>query len=341
MTAFISYAQNAEDVLINRCFGHRDYGFYIDVGASHPVKDSPTYASYCRGWSGVNVEPIAERAAELRRLRPRDITIQAVAGASAGEMTLYRTDGIGGLSSCISDAMKALRQAGSAIDQLTVPMLTLDGLCADYGIADVQVLKIDVEGYEESVLAGFSFTVCRPELIIIEAVSPASEAGTVSWIDRLSTVGYAEAYDDAVNLFFIRQESDDLRVHFRKPVSVLDNVCQFNAQGSCLIRPDHPDHRWSVNLAATILRHTARLSDQDTLAILTSDIAASALTATVDLDGINRAFYLVLGRWVTSEEAPALLERAGRDGLPLKSLIFELLNSPEYLDRMGRVAASV
>lgn len=337
---FVSYAQNFEDVFINRCFENREYGFYIDIGASHPVKDSPTYASYCKGWSGVNVEPIAERVAELRRLRPRDITLQAVVGRDDGDAIFYRTDGIGGLSSCVPAAVEALRQAGSAIDCLRVPMLTLDGLCADYGIADVQVLKIDVEGYEKDVLDGFSFTSCRPELIIIEAVSPASNSSTNSWTDRLSAVGYSEVYDDAVNRFFIRKESNDLRVHFRKPVSVLDNVRQFNAQGSCLTRSDHPDHEWSLHFAALIFRHVARLSDQETLAMMTPDIAEVALAANVDLDNINRAFHLILGRWVTPVEAEPLLKRGEQDGLSLKSLIFQLLSSPEYLNRVARVAAS-
>lgn len=340
-TPFTSYAQNLEDVFIGRCFGERHSGFYIDIGASHPVRDSPTYACYCGGWSGVNVEPIAERVAELRRLRPRDVTVQAVAGAVAGEATLYRTDGIGGLSSCVFTAIAALQQSGSAIDQLNVPMITLDGLCAEHGIADVQFLKIDVEGFEQQVLDGFSFTVCRPELVIIEAVSPGSSEDAVPWIDRLLAAEYEEVYDDAVNRFFLRRESDALRVHFRKPVSVLDNVQQFNAQGNCLGRSDHPDHDWAVGFLGTVLRHVASLSDTEMLAMLTSDIVESALAAAVDLDGINRAFHLVLGRWVMPEEAAPLLLRSESDGLSLRSLILELLNSSEYLERVARATASV
>ena len=38
----ISYAQNFEDVLLARAFRNRDRGFYIDVGAWHPVFDSVT-----------------------------------------------------------------------------------------------------------------------------------------------------------------------------------------------------------------------------------------------------------------------------------------------------------
>ena len=55
----VSYAQNGEDVVLDRAFaGIRD-GFYVDAGASHPVMDSVTKHFYDLGWSGVNVEPLS------------------------------------------------------------------------------------------------------------------------------------------------------------------------------------------------------------------------------------------------------------------------------------------
>jgi hypothetical protein len=52
-----SYAQNHEDVLLERCFRNQVEGFYIDVGAWDPVIDSVTQWFYLRGWRGINVEP--------------------------------------------------------------------------------------------------------------------------------------------------------------------------------------------------------------------------------------------------------------------------------------------
>jgi len=340
MKKFISFAQNFEDVFINRCFSDRASGFYIDVGASHPVRDSPTYASYCKGWYGLNIEPIAERVLELRRLRPRDVTLQGVAGAKAGEATLYRTDGIGGLSSCKAEVVAPLRER-SSIDPLTVQVFTLDDVCDEYGLADVQVLKIDVEGYENEVLQGFKFERCRPELLIVEAFSMGASDDSGEWIARLQQSDYLEVYDDALNKFFIRQESFNLRAHFDKPVSVLDEVVQFNAQGSALIRSDHPDHEWAAECLAPVVRHLSRLAHEDALDIMTADIANAALRADVDLDGINRAYRLVLGRWATHEEATEVATRVNATGLELKTLIFELLITPEYVDRIARVAASI
>ena len=70
MERIVSYAQNGEDVVLNRVFRGQTGGFYIDVGANEPVTDSVTMLFYLRGWSGVNVEPalgVYDRLAAHRR----------------------------------------------------------------------------------------------------------------------------------------------------------------------------------------------------------------------------------------------------------------------------------
>lgn len=43
------YSQNAEDVLLARCFEGQGTGFYVDVGAEDPIKGSVTKHFYERG----------------------------------------------------------------------------------------------------------------------------------------------------------------------------------------------------------------------------------------------------------------------------------------------------
>ena len=53
----VSYAQDVEDVMLQRAFP-RDYrGFYIDAGASDPVQFSVTKHFYDRGWAGSTSSP--------------------------------------------------------------------------------------------------------------------------------------------------------------------------------------------------------------------------------------------------------------------------------------------
>ena len=53
----LSYAQRFEDFHLWRCFGDRSDGFYIDIGAGHPVYDNVSFAFYLAGWRGITVEP--------------------------------------------------------------------------------------------------------------------------------------------------------------------------------------------------------------------------------------------------------------------------------------------
>ena len=104
--AIISYAQNHEDVLLQRLFRESPSGFYIDVGACHPVVHSVTKLFYERGWNGINIEPIPSLSEMLARERPRDINLRIGLSNRQGTSTLYECPtGVGTLD--------LLRRAGS------------------------------------------------------------------------------------------------------------------------------------------------------------------------------------------------------------------------------------
>ena len=71
----ISYAQNFEDVVLWRALKNVKNGFYIDVGANHPIGGSVTKWFYEQGWSGINIEPVKSFYDKLCRDRKRDINI--------------------------------------------------------------------------------------------------------------------------------------------------------------------------------------------------------------------------------------------------------------------------
>ena len=86
-TAFKSYAQNFEDLMLYRALGHVGHGCYVDVGAQHPEVDSVSKAFFDRGWHGVHVEPVPHYANLLREARPGDQVIEAVVSDRFGHTT--------------------------------------------------------------------------------------------------------------------------------------------------------------------------------------------------------------------------------------------------------------
>ena len=85
----ISYAQNFEDVVLDRVFHQVERGRYIDVGGYDPVIDSVTKHFYDKGWSGVNIEPVARFHRKFVEQRTRDTNLNVAVGTAVGSVTFH------------------------------------------------------------------------------------------------------------------------------------------------------------------------------------------------------------------------------------------------------------
>ncbi len=109
---FFSYAQNLEDYHLALLLADVERGFYIDVGGGHAVADNVSFWFYEKGWRGIVVEPQATIAAAYRIVRPRDVTVEALCGAEAGEAVLFQAERFHGLSTTVKANAEA---AGAAV----------------------------------------------------------------------------------------------------------------------------------------------------------------------------------------------------------------------------------
>ncbi|WP_371324646.1 FkbM family methyltransferase [Dechloromonas sp. ZY10] len=219
---FISYSQNFEDVMLWRALGHVARGFYIDVGANHPSEDSVTKAFYERGWSGINIEPLAKHARQLEQERPRDINLQVAVGAENGEIELFDTP-VRGLATASAAVAEMHAGAGLQTSRSVVPLRRLDDICAEHAPADIHFLKIDVEGFEAQVLAGIDLRRFRPWVLLVEATIPNSNRIDASWEPQILAAGYRYVYFDGLNRYYIPEErADELAPHFAAPPNVFD-----------------------------------------------------------------------------------------------------------------------
>lgn len=90
-------------------------------------------------------------------------------GAAEGVLTLYRFATRQGSNTMLADiAETAQAEYGEAITAVEVPSRTLDAIVAERGLARCDLVKIDVEGFEDQVLAGARETLSRfrPRLIL-------------------------------------------------------------------------------------------------------------------------------------------------------------------------------
>jgi FkbM family methyltransferase len=269
--SIVSYAQNSEDVLLHRVFGGQETGFYVDVGAYHPVIGSVTKMFYDRGWSGINVEP-GSVFQELAAERPRDVNLQMAVMDRAGEIGFIENDADRGTSYVTTG------EDGGGTGRM-VACDTLEGIVRKHSRGrPVDFVKLDAEGSEESIVRSTDWRRLRPHVLLIEATLPWSIAlinGT--WEPTLLEQGYIRAYFDGINCFYIPAEEEAVLLrHFQVPVNALDRV----------IHHDEVTQRSELsNLRAKAAHLTA---ERDSLTRALDTQKAELMRMTADSDGIRR-----------------------------------------------------
>jgi FkbM family methyltransferase len=199
----VSYAQNYEDVILQRIFADAT-GFYVDIGACHPIHDSVTQHFYLRGWHGINVEPQPGLFAELQRVRERDNNLNICVGCKPGKQTLYVTADKG-TSTLDSTLASTYQRAGRITEEIEVEVVPLTDIWNQHvGSRRVDFLKIDVEGFEKEVLASADFSVVNPRILLIEAVHPESHESMHQEWENLIAEHYCLFYVDGLNRFYYR-----------------------------------------------------------------------------------------------------------------------------------------
>ncbi len=219
----ISYAQNFEDVMLWRALGHIEKGTYIDVGAQDPIVDSVSKAFYEHGWRGIHVEPTCEFANRLRGDRPDEIVVQALVAERPGVLDFYEIPG-GGLSTACKDIAEDHRnKLGCQVVKTLVTSVTLDELFALVPGEEIHWLKIDVEGFEKEVFAGWKLSPRHPWVIVVEATYPNTTVETFEqWEYLLLKHAYKLVYWDGLNRYYLSERHLEILPSFDRPPNVFD-----------------------------------------------------------------------------------------------------------------------
>lgn len=222
--AFVSYAQNFEDVILWRALKDVRAGFYIDVGAAWPDQHSVTRAFYKSGWRGINIEPNPALNEKLCADRPRDINLKCALSNVKGTLVLNLLAETG-LSTFDARIANKHIEAGWLAEAVEVDVLTLEEIWQTWVPLDqdVHFLKVDVEGFEANVLAGNDWSKCRPWIVLVEATEPLTTVESYeNWEPDLIRSGYILVYMDGINRFYLAEECQYLLEKFKYPPNIFD-----------------------------------------------------------------------------------------------------------------------
>lgn len=173
-----SYSQYSEDLLIEDLIGHKETGFYVDIGAYHPYRYSNTYKFYEKGWKGINIEPTPEKIELFNEFRKRDINLNiAVSDVKGqGQLFLYQQSEYNTMS---EETMLEREQVSiNPYTHVTVNFDTLETILNKYLPENIQIdfLNLDVEGSELRILKSNNWDKYKPTIIAVEILDEKDNA---------------------------------------------------------------------------------------------------------------------------------------------------------------------
>ena len=221
----ITYAQNFEDVILNRALSEVHDGFFVDIGACFPDVASVTKYFYEKGWSGINVEPIPKIFDLLLKDRPRDINLNFAVGDVVGQTTFYLFEDEFGSSTTDLELANKQKEKDRPVSTIQVQTTTLNEIFKQYvGKKTVHFLKVDVEGGEGNVIRSLDLSEYRPWIIVLESMAPWSQISThEKWEPYLLSHDYHFVYADGLNRFYLAAEQSQLKDFFIFPPNVFDD----------------------------------------------------------------------------------------------------------------------
>ena len=168
------YSQEGEDLIVARLFEGKSDGFFVDVGAHHPVRHSNTYLLYRRWWRGINIDATPGSMTEFRRLRPRDINIECLVASDPSPQSFYifNEPALNTASPTVA-TQRPLEDARYRImGETELRPRSLASLLDEFlprGLS-IDLMNVDVEGLDLDVLRSNDWARYRPALLLVEVL---------------------------------------------------------------------------------------------------------------------------------------------------------------------------
>ncbi len=155
-------------------------GFFVEAGANDGYHQSNTYnLERVRGWRGVLIEPVPSLYRAARRERPKAVLFNCALVSSDHEGNSVRLV-YGGMMTTVAGTRESLtadrawvQAAHAAVQEkpeheFEVPARTISSILDEINAPEIDLLSLDVEGFEVQALRGIDLERHAPRWILVE-----------------------------------------------------------------------------------------------------------------------------------------------------------------------------
>jgi len=197
------YSQHGEDFLLDRML-HKENGFFVEVGCIDGRIFSNTLSFEERGWKGLCVEAHADYIELIKQNRPNSIVCHCAVGDKDEDDVIFYANDRGSLST-LDRSKQAEWEKNYApyfhgFEEQHIAKKTLSTIFQENQIQEIDILSIDIEGYELQALQGLDLHVYRPTVLVVEVDNPET---ALALDDQLLPFGYIRSVQLASNLFYV------------------------------------------------------------------------------------------------------------------------------------------
>jgi FkbM family methyltransferase len=198
------YSQHGEDFLLDQLFKEKKRGFFVEVGCIDGKHFSNTLTFEEREWKGMCVEAHADYIEILRQNRPNSIVCHCAVGESDEDEVPFYANVRGSLSTLDGSRESHFREKFSeyfsGFEVQKVSKRRLDTLFREHNVQEVDILSLDIEGYEVEALEGLDFQRYKPLVLVVESDNSKHEQ---KLDEILIPNGYTKSVRVAQNIFYL------------------------------------------------------------------------------------------------------------------------------------------
>lgn len=168
---YSSHSQFGEDMVLRALFDNKKNGFYVDIGAHHPLYYSNTYHFYIKGWRGLNIDAAPGSMEIFDFLRGSDTNKEICIGPVAGEEVDFYIFDQPALNTFDPEMAESAKKKSKLLSVSKLKTRTLAECLEDYvpKNKEIDFLSIDVEGLDEMILRSNNWEKFRPHYIVFES----------------------------------------------------------------------------------------------------------------------------------------------------------------------------